>query len=241
MAENKESESLEFIYNMEEEGQNLEEEEPSKPSGKLRWLAEAVSVLLHPLFVPSIIFGVVLYFSPLVSAPLSEDYRLQVWGLLVLSTLVIPLFSFLILHFFGSMPSLKMEQRTERPAPFVYISIFYIVTTYFFVTKYPSLININIILAGISLILVLLTLITFYWKISAHSTSIGGAVGFLASFTLLYHDLQLLYPLSIMVVVAGVCMSARLYLNEHKPLEVWVGAMLGFTVSFASVFTIFLL
>ena len=226
---------------MEEENLNKEEEVLQEPSGGFRWLAELVSFLLHPLFVPSILFGVVLFFSSIVSPPLAEEHRLSVWGLLALTTLFIPLTCFLVLHYFGTMPSLKMIDRQERPAPFLYISIFYAIITYFFITKYPSLVNINIMLAGITFILFLITLITFYWKISAHSTGMGGAVGFLASFTLVYHDLQLLYPLAIMIVLAGVSMSARLYLNEHKPVEVWVGALVGFILSSSSVFVLFLL
>lgn len=214
-----------------------EEEGFPKPSGKIKVLAEGLSFLLHPLFIPSLLFGVILYFSPHVVAYLADEYRLYIWGLLTLTTLVIPLSCFLILHYFGTMPSLGMTNRSERPAPFLYISVFYGITTYFFISKFPSLVNINIMLAGITLILFVLTLVTFYWKISAHSTGIGGAVGFLASFTLLYQDGQLLYPLSVMVVLAGISMSARLYLNEHSPPEVWVGALLGFTIGFASVFT----
>lgn len=236
-----EERNLRMSFSEEDRPEPEEREEEIRPSGKLRWIAEAVGVILHPLFIPSILFAVIFFFSPLVTSPLSDEYRLSVWGLLVLTTLIIPLASFLLLHYFGSMPSLKMTNRQERPVPFLYISIFYAVTTYFFISEFPSLININIMLAGITFILFLITLITFYWKISAHSAGIGGAVGFLASFTLLYHDLQLLYPLAIMVVLAGVSMSARLYLNEHRPIEVWVGGLLGFSLSFASVFVLFLL
>ena len=240
MSGSEERDSLNLSYREEEEQEHEVKGEQPESSAGLRKAAEVVSVILHPLFIPSILFGIVLFFSPHVSAPLSEEYRFPVWGLLVVTTLVIPLSSFLILHYFGTMPSLKMARRQERPVPFLYISFFYAVTTYFFVSKFPSLINLNIMLAGITFILFVITLITFYWKISAHSTGIGGAVGFLAAFSMLYHDLQLMYPLAVMVVLAGISMSARLYLNEHKPLEVWVGALLGLSMSFASVLVLFL-
>lgn len=235
MAEIEEKSSRELTYRQEEA--NLPaEEELSQPSGTLKRVAEVISVILHPLFIPSLLFGLVFYFSPITSAPLASDYRLPMLGLLVLTTFIIPLCSILFLHYFGNMASLRMVRRQERVAPFLYISIFYAFTTYFFITKYQRFVNINVILAGITLLLFLITIITLYWKISAHSAGIWGAVGFLASFMLLYQDQNLLYPLSVMIVLAGASMSSRLYLNEHKPIEVWVGALLGFTVCFASVF-----
>lgn len=212
------------------------EEEPEAPSGTLYWLAHAISVILHPVFMPSILFALIFYFSPPITAPLADEYRWPMFGLLLLTTLIIPLLSMLILRYFGGLPSLRMANRKERIMPFVYISAFYAFITYFFISKYQIYLNINIMLAGITFVIFLVTVITFYWKISAHSAAVSGIVGFLASFMLLYHDMELLYPLAGMTILAGLLMSARLYLNAHKPAEVWVGALLGFAVSFSSVF-----
>lgn len=212
------------------------EDEPGEPSGTLYWLSHGISIALHPVLMPSILFALVFYFSPIITAPLGDEYRWPMFGLLVLTTLVIPMLSMLILRFFGGLPSLRMANRNERTMPFVYISAFYAFITYFFIDKYQPYLNINIMLAGITFVIFLVTIITFYWKVSVHSAAISGVMGFLASFMLLYHDMQLLYPLSGVTILAGLLMSARLYLNAHKPAEVWVGALLGFTVSFACVF-----
>ena len=216
-----------------EEGE-YEEEFPS--SGRFTQLAEAVSLFLHPVIIPSIIFGIIFYLSPAVSAPLSEEARLPMLGLLVFSTFFVPLSWLMVLRYLGGMPSLKMMNRQERPVPFISIALFYAFVTYIFISKYPVYTNIIIVLTGITLILFLITIISLYWKISAHSTAICGAVGFLSAFTLLYQDLLLLFPLASLIVLAGASMSARLYLHVHTPLEVWVGAMLGFSVCFCVVF-----
>jgi membrane-associated phospholipid phosphatase len=211
------------------------EEEP-EPSSLLYRLANVISVILHPIFMPAILFALVFYFSPRITAPLADEYRWPMFGMLLLMTLVIPLLSTLVLYYLGALPSLRMARRKERVVPFLYIAVFYAFITYFFISRYQPYLNISIMLAGITFIIFLVTIITFYWKVSIHSAAISGVVGFLASFTLLYHELQLLYPLAFMMVLAGILMSARLYLNAHKPAEVWVGALLGFTVSIASVF-----
>ena len=228
MRGNEEKDPLELQYIEQEE----EWDSDAQSRDSLKKLAEVVSFLLHPVIIPTIIFGTIFYFSPIVSAPLTEEARLPMFGLLVFATLFVPLSWLILLRYFGGMPSLKMVDRKERPVPFLSISIFYAFITYLFISKYSFYTNISIILAGITLILFLVTLITLYWKISAHSAAISGAVGFLAAFILLFQDQQLLLPLAGLIVLAGVSMSARLYLQVHKPLEVWGGAILGFSVSF---------
>lgn len=227
----------------EEEGSIVKEQEWEDASSAkpFRNLAQGLSVMLHPLLVPSILFALIFFFSPQVTAPLQENLRWPMLGLLVLTTFIIPLSSLLILYFLGSIPSLQMPDRKQRGMPFLFVSIFYAVTSYIFISKYPQLVHLNIMLAGITFIIFLITAVTRYWKISAHSTAISGAVGFLAAFVVLYRDTPLLYVLAGMVVAAGAVMSARLYLNEHEPAEVWVGSLLGLLISMASVFFFLLL
>lgn len=224
-----------------EEGEEPDEQEEGSRGGSFRQLAQGLSVALHPLLVPSILFALVFFVSPQVTAPLSENLRLPMLGLLVLTTFLIPMSSLLILYFLGSIPSLRMPDREQRRMPFLFVSIFYAVTSYIFISKYPQLVHLNIMLAGMTFIIFLITAVTQYWKISAHSTAISGAVGFLAAFVVIYRDTPLLYALAGMVVLAGAVMTARLYLNEHEPAEVWVGSLLGLLISIASVFFFLLL
>lgn len=222
--------------NIDGEEQNEREASGSSPAKPYKNLALAISVIMHPLLVPSILFALVFLLSPQVTAPLQESFRLPMLGLLVLTTFLIPLSCLLILYYIGSIPSLQMPERRQRGMPFLFVSVFYAVTSYIFISKYPQLVHLNIMLAGITFIVFLVTAVTQYWKVSAHSTAMSGAVGFLAAFVVLYRDPLLLYALAGMVVLAGAVMSARLYLNEHEPMEVWVGSLLGLFLSIASVF-----
>ncbi len=205
-------------------------------AGPLRRLAQVISVIMHPLLVPTILFALVFLLSPQVTAPLQDSLRLPMLGLLLLTTFLIPISCLLVLYFVGSIPSLQMPDRKQRGRPFLFVSVFYGVTSYLFISKYPQLVHLNIMLAGMTFIIFLITAVTQYWKISAHSTAISGAVGFLAAFVAVYHDPLLLYALAGMVAIAGAVMSARLYLNEHEPAEVWIGSLLGLLISMASVF-----
>ena len=223
------------------EVEEVYETESAGGGNVLRLLAQGLSVAAHPLLVPSLLFAIVLFSSPRLSAPLQPDLRWPMLGLLVLTTFLIPVGSLLILYTLGRIPSLHMPERKQRGLPFLFVSIFYAVTSYIFISKYPQLLHLNIMLAGITFIIFLITAVTLYWKISAHSTAISGGVGFLAAFAVFYQDSVLLYVLAGMIVLAGAVMSARLYLNAHEPAEVWVGGLLGLLISMASVFFFLLL
>jgi membrane-associated phospholipid phosphatase len=93
-----------------------------------------------------------------------------------------------------------------------------------------------IVLASISLSLALVTLISVFWKISAHSVGISGIAGFLFGFYYKYADQQLFYPILAIILIAGLLMSARLALNAHNPMQIFVGALLGWSISFGAIY-----
>jgi membrane-associated phospholipid phosphatase len=51
-----------------------------------------------------------------------------------------------------------------------------------------------------------------------------------------YPFYDLLYPVIVSVILTGVVMSSRLRLNEHRPAEVYAGALLGFFVCFFTLY-----
>ncbi len=151
--------------------------------------------------------------------------------ILFIMTFLIPVLSISTLKMFGLIPDFKLEDRKYRVLPFVFTSCFYIVTTYAFYSK----IHVNLILdllICISLLLLVLTAITYFWKISIHSATMGGVAGFLLALQLLYPTPSFMYPLAIVLVTGGLVMSARLYLQAHTPSQVYAGAIVGFAICY---------
>jgi membrane-associated phospholipid phosphatase len=83
------------------------------------------------------------------------------------------------------------------------------------------------------------TIATFYEKVSIHSMAICAAVGIFIPLNKAVDDGSLLIPTAAMLAIAGVVMSARLYLNAHTPRQVMYGAFLGFTVGFTGMMLLF--
>jgi membrane-associated phospholipid phosphatase len=87
----------------------------------------------------------------------------------------------------------------------------------------------------VSVCIGLVTLITLFWKISAHAVGTGGLLGFLFGIVYSFAATELLYPTLVCVLATGLLLSARLYLNAHTPVEVGAGFLLGLTVCFTAV------
>jgi hypothetical protein len=192
-------------------------------------LALIISVVFQPLLMPTLVFGLILFAVPQATT-ISDEIKYGLFFLLVLSTLFIPMITILGLRLSGLVKSLHMEDRNDRIIPFLITCVFFILTTYFFYKKNELD---PILWQGMSIIsvsVILLTMVTFFWKISAHMIGVGGLVAVVAVLGLKFSNFEVLYPLLLSVILSGVIAASRLFLNAHRPLEVYLGFLMGFLI-----------
>ncbi|MDN5200662.1 hypothetical protein QQ008_04800 [Fulvivirgaceae bacterium BMA10] len=137
---------------------------------------------------------------------------------------------------YPELKNLLMENKMDRIKPFLVVSMMYAFYAYFFFKGGRFNDIFGFAFTGMSITIFLLTIITYFWKISAHSAAVSGVIGVILAVNLKYPENQLLYPLMILVILAGTIMSARLYLNVHRPDEVLAGALLGLFINFGLIY-----
>jgi membrane-associated phospholipid phosphatase len=196
-----------------------------------RKIALALTVVFQPLIVPSLVVALLFYAIPeSTSVPIGN--RWSIWLLVMETTLLIPMLSVIGMRMTSFLPSLQMVTKEERVWPFSVTALFYLMTWCFFYFK----LNIDPLLVFslgvITLCVVLLTLITYFWKISAHLTGLSGLLAIIAVLAHKFPSTSLLYPLMGAVLLCGLVGSARLLLDAHKPTEILGGFILGFSVCF---------
>ena len=206
----------------------------------IRKLALLVSILMHPLLMPTLLFTILFYFAPIVISPISETAINKVLLVLVITTFFLPLLSvFSLIYSSGrwheTLKNFTMEERKARILPFFFTTIFYGITTYMFMAKIKENNIFVIILMAITLIVLAVSVITLFTKISAHSAAASGLFGFTLAIAFKYSQHGLLFPLVGILLMAGLVMSARLYLNAHKPGEILIGCVVGFFLSFGTI------
>jgi hypothetical protein len=197
-------------------------------------LALFLSVVLHPAIVPSYIVAVIFFFATALT-PYDLQARLSLLGLVFLATFAVPAAGLLLSYRSGLVASLHLHERQARVGPFLLITAYYTVASFFFLYRLPSLLYVPNILTAITFTITLVTLITFFFKISAHASGVGGMLGIFMAVQYLHPEAGLFYPILATILLLGALMSARLALRAHTPAELVAGAALGF-VTCAGVF-----
>jgi membrane-associated phospholipid phosphatase len=196
-----------------------------------RILALLVSIIFQPLIIPALVFGLILFVLPEATS-LPPSFKQNIYYLIVLSTLVIPMITIFGLRLSGTLKSLHMETIQDRAIPFSITSIYYLLTLYFLYEKTEIDPILWQVLLVISIVVIGLTGITFFWKMSAHTTGMGGLLAIVIVLGTKFPTFKALYPLLLAISLNGIVATARLYLEAHKPIEVYVGLIFGFLICF---------
>jgi membrane-associated phospholipid phosphatase len=208
-------------------------------------IAIILSVVFHPLIITTYLFTLLFFLSPdLVGV---SAFELPALGslllLLFLNTFIAPT---LVIYYFqkmGIISSLHVDDISERRLPYLACVIIYALATYLFGWQLQPIgelaPQISIILGSVTVSLILVMIISFFWKISAHATGIGGTIGILSGLLMRFDESVLLTPLLVTILIGGVLLSARLYLNAHTQAQILGGFLCGILVSSMTVYFFF--
>ncbi|MFN5168923.1 MAG: hypothetical protein ACK5DD_04820 [Cyclobacteriaceae bacterium] len=204
----------------------------------MRVLAQFVSLVLHPLLVTTYLVLVFRFFMPgflLVSG----DNMNVVIAFVFLLTFVLPAVNLLILRSFGTISSLTLFNRSERLMPFVFIGVIYVIATVFFFWRLSFLVNLNKVMLIVTIMILVATIVTLFFKMSIHSLAMGGVAGILIPLNQASETGALLVPTAVALALTGAVMSARLALHAHTFREVWHGAWVGLLIGITGVILLF--
>lgn len=195
-------------------------------------LSRIISVICHPLFMPS--YGMLLFcatFSAQRGALPTAYWLIAVLGTLTL-TAIIPLSVIVIQMFRGAVSSIEIRKAGERTSVYVYTIVCYGFWCYFLRNVLHAPEVLFVIGVGATVALLGVTLINLKWKISAHLTGIGGVIGGICGYCMYY---ALFPPVGLICGLLGLAlllMYARLYIDAHTPLQVVTGLIYGITIIF---------
>lgn len=203
--------------------------------------ARIISFVFHPLFLTTYLFAVFAFILPSAWSPVSLENFQKMMLLIFLVTLLLPAINIYLFKLLGNISSLRMYDRKERILPFIFISLVYCGVTYMIMVKTGIDITDNFLkfLVIIDALVVVGTVITFFYKVSVHSLAVSGLVGILLPLNKFSEEIPIFYATLIIIVIAGAVMSARLQLHAHTPREVLVGGVLGLATGFAGMVILF--
>jgi hypothetical protein len=165
---------------------------------------------------------------------LNPELKKQLLYLFFTFSALAPGISFFALHKRQIISTIDMENQRERNIPLMIMFAYCLVLYLMFVFKAPN----NILpkyfyalpLSG-AVVTGSFMVINRWIKISMHAGGAGILVGYLIAFA--KHQAQFEFWIILAAVLAsGVTIASRLYLNKHRPIEVYTGWSLAVLITF---------
>jgi membrane-associated phospholipid phosphatase len=195
-------------------------------------IAKIVSVLFHPVLLPTLGF-ILLFSSGFYNSMLTTDAIRFILLVIFFSTATLPMLSIAILALNSKFDFLMPNSR-DRIIPLLFTSVFYYVG-FMLLGRIHFLPVFKLFMIASVLLIVMLLLISFKWNISVHMAAVGAitATFFALSFR---GGVNPLLAIATVVIVSGLVGTARLVLNKNNLLQVATGYFLGFIILYPVIY-----
>lgn len=192
----------------------------------MKRITQLLSILFTPLLVPTYGMIMAVFLSVLSVLPLRVLWTTVAITFVI--TCLLPLTGIMALYKFGAVKNPRLNARGERLIPYVLAMLCYLGCA-FFLYRAAAPVWLSLFYVGGAAAIAVNALVNIRWKISAHSAAIGGLVALLFRLAASH---QAIYDMNVWmscgVIVAGMVMTARVYLGRHSLMQVLAGVANGF-------------
>jgi len=224
--------------------------QPSTAGVALRILASIISVLFHPLLIPTYMLALLIIVNPYLFGVnniidrTSQLILLQIF----LSTFFIPLIAISMLRTTGLISSFSLQKSKERIGPYIITGVFYLwmFRNFYGNSQMPT--AYTVFMLGATIALFMAFFINIFSKISVHTVGMGSLLGMVIitvwlfsydTFTLGNWNLTMNMILVMTVLIAGLVGTARQILHTYAPVDLYGGYLVGLLAQFIALRFIF--
>jgi membrane-associated phospholipid phosphatase len=195
-------------------------------------IAKLISLIFHPVLLPTL--GMFLLFkSGFYFSMLSWEAMKYILLVVFLSTCILPLLAVAGMAFSPNF-DIAMENHRQRMFPLIMAAFFYFLG-YMLMAKINAFQIFRIFMLSSVVVLLLLTSISYHWKISNHSAALGGLTATLIALSFRTGN-NPVWPIVIVLAASGLVGTSRLILGKHSLAQVLAGYGLSFTVFYIAVY-----
>lgn len=203
---------------------------PTHESEKRPFMAQLLSDVCSPIMIPTYATTLAMWVTPLRSVP--ERHRVIAIIMIFVITGLIPMACIALLIKLKLVSDRAVSNRRQRFIPMSVAAICYSAAAVF-VGMIGAPWWMRMFFWGAALATFIDCVVSYWWKISAHTTSVGGLVGMMLWFAVAdIADVNTMIMLTVGIVLAGAMCTARLVLKRHTMGQ----TLAGLAVGFASVF-----
>lgn len=178
--------------------------------------------------MPSLMALFLFYFNKSGFAGIDNKIKFDWMRIIVLNTMFFPAFTVFLLKKLDFIQSIHLKTMKDRIIPLIGTMVFYF-WAYQVFKNFNSPLILRIFLLGCFWGIIAVFMTNIFSKISMHTAAAGGVVGILIVL-LIIGQTNFLLPFLIVLLLAGLIGTARMVLQEHTPLEIWLGYIVGISV-----------
>lgn len=199
----------------------------SQPQNKIvRLLAQVISYVFHPLFVPVYIILFLINFQPSLFSSFSPFARTIATLQFFMMYSFFPLVTVLLAKGLGFLDSVFLKTQKERIIPYIACMIFYFWMAY--VLRHQPQFATEIVLLTMAIFIASIfgLMLNIYMKVSMHAISMGILVAFMFLIAL-GQPANATISISIALLIAGAVCTARFIVSDHTQREIYFGFFAG--------------
>ena len=186
-------------------------------------VAQLVSLIFHPVFVPLYTVWLYFYLSPRFFLPANRYFLILYLSIV---GVLIPLLFFSALLWTKAFSGYRLVYSEERLIFSVIMSVVYAVI-FQKIYKYHQFVELFPFFIGIILSVLALAVYNYFKsKPSIHATAVSGALIFFIIWSY-YSQVNIINYLSFMIFVATLVMASRVYLGAHNLKDIARGIFIG--------------
>jgi len=143
----------------------------------MRIIAQAISVVFHPLLMLTYMLVLLLLVNPYLFGVPSIGAHKQLILMMFISTFAIPMLAVVMMKTLGLIETLEMRDKMERVGPYIAVGIFYMWMAFYCYRSpiIPTAYAVPVV--GTTIALFTAFIINIFQKISIHAVGMGGLVG----------------------------------------------------------------
>ncbi|MDO9376636.1 MAG: hypothetical protein Q7T76_19580 [Ferruginibacter sp.] len=199
--------------------------------GVVKLFAYLFSYLFHPLFIPLYVTYFLAYVHPNDFVGFSNSGKSRLMLLVGLNAVAFPLITVLLLKGLGFIQSIFLRTQRDRIIPYIASMTFYFWAQYV-LREQPAVPRILVaFMFGVFISSSMALIANIYNKISMHAIGMGGLVGLFL--VIMQQDTMLMtWPLSLVILIAGIVCTSRMIVSDHRPKEIYSGLFIGLICQF---------
>ena len=191
---------------------------------KLMKVAKIISSLFMPLYAPLWVFFGLFLFSYLKMLP--WGYKLFIIAIVYLFTVFVPTMGIQAFRLFKRWTHLELSHREHRHMPYIVTLLSYGTCLVLMTKMNMAMFFRGIVIAALICQIVCVT-INAWWKVSTHMVGMGGLVGALNAFSILFFY-NPVWPYCALLLLSGALGTSRIILRQHSLAQVLVGFAIGY-------------